>query len=237
MDRVLVFSVVLVLILGLAGLPVAADSELRIKVLENKEFRINGNEVHIVGKIEITKGDLFLTAGEIVYNSEEKTAVITGEPYLKTKDAEVDGQRIEADFEEDVFTFTGSVRVQQAERVALANEVHVDNAKHIYLLFGNVLVTEKKDDKELRAEEVLIDSESDTIEVKGPVELSFILAKDQEETPEETDAQEGTAGEPKAEAKEEPPPQTTADEVYVQVEDVSTRPLSAAEEGSSTELY
>lgn len=208
--KVLWIIVLAVLLLGTVG--TEAD-ELRIKVLENQEFKIEGDNVRIVGKLEITKGDLFLTAGQIVYNSELKTAVITGDPYLQTKDATVDGQKIEAEFEAEVFTITGSVRIQQAQRSALADQVHIDNIAETYLLLGNVLVNEKKDEKELRGEEVLINSRDDSIEVRGPVEISFQVQK-----------------EPKLPEPEQNPDPVT-EEVYVQVENVSKpRPQAEAVE-------
>lgn len=194
--------ILLAAVLTLLGLGITASAdELRIKVLDNQEFKIEGNSVRIVGKLEITKGDLYLTAGEILYNSEAKTATITGEPYLKTSDATVDGQMIEADFDQETFVITGSVRIKQAKRVALADEVHVDNAAETYLLLGNVLVTEEQDKKELRGEEVLIDSKADVVEVRGPVEVSFTLEEEETST-------------------EAPTEVTSSQEIYVQVESV-----------------
>ncbi|GEM_PF-5411062 len=203
LSRGIIVAVILALALCASVIALAAE-ELQIKVLENKLFKMEGENVHIIGLLEITKGDLFLTAGEIVYNSELKKATLTGAPYLRTNDAEVSGEEIRADFDAEQFSFAGGVKITQSDRFSQADQVIVDNRKETYLLTGNVVVIETKDQKELRAGEVFISSNPDIIEVRGPVEVSFVL-DDQKSEPV---------------LPEEPAPtaEVSAGDIYVQVE-------------------
>ncbi|NLY56849.1 MAG: hypothetical protein GX058_10140 [Firmicutes bacterium] len=203
LSRGIIIGVVLALALSFQAVTLAAE-ELQIRVLENKLFKMEGENVHIIGLLEISKGDLFLTAGEIIYNSELKQAKLMGAPYLRTSDAEVSGDEIAADFDAELFTFAGGVKIIQTDRLCQADQVIVDNRKETYRLTGNVVVLEEKNQKELRAAEVLISSNPDRIEVYGPVEISFVLDKqnDEPEVPE-------TSG---------PTGEVAAGEIYVQVE-------------------
>jgi lipopolysaccharide export system protein LptA len=116
----------LLILVSLSGYVLAAGNEtaaaakpkkkLRVRVLDNKFFKMEKDTVVIKGLIEVTHGDSKIVASEITYDSKKQFAVLTGGVRLEQDDIVLTGDKFSAWFSDDKFQVDGNVSLTKKDK-------------------------------------------------------------------------------------------------------------------------
>ncbi|MDI6869804.1 MAG: LptA/OstA family protein [Bacillota bacterium] len=143
---------VLALAIALALTGVGLAAELRISVKENRAFKLEKDLVTIKGTIELVQGEVRLWAGEIVYDTKKKFAVLNGGARLAQEDLTLWGDRFSAWFDEEKYLLDTDVTLVKKDKdpekgdklVLTADRLEYEAKNRSLIATGNVSLREKQ---------------------------------------------------------------------------------------------
>ncbi|MGE5507695.1 MAG: LptA/OstA family protein [Chitinophagales bacterium] len=136
----------------------------------------------IAGGARMVQDDLALSGEKFSAWFDEERYVIETKVSLSKKDATAEKKeklaltcdRLEYRSGDKTMVATGNVTLKENERVATARKVEYRDKEAKVVLEGDVLIKEK-DDKTIRGERFIIDTDQNVVEAEGPMEIEFKL--------------------------------------------------------------
>jgi lipopolysaccharide assembly outer membrane protein LptD (OstA) len=136
----------------------------------------------MAGGAQLVQEDLTMSGGKFSAWFDAEKYVIETKVTLSKRDATPEKKeklslvcdRLEYQSTDKIMVATGNVTLKENDRVATAKRVEYRDKEAKVVLEGEVLIKEK-DDKTIRGERVIIDTDQNVVEAQGPMEIEFKL--------------------------------------------------------------